>query len=150
MANIEQLKGKGKIIVRNALIHGIDSGTLVAAIEAMSKSIVDDARELYGKRRGFHEKISKESRAGKKVIKAVIKYWPYHYDFEWVILEKNGKLELELIAFTPKSWIRSMFGWYDGLYGLVELQWACVTEYCLGYVQGYAKAKGGNARGKRK
>ena len=155
MADIEKLRGKGKIIVRKAVIHGIYAKTLVDAIEAMSNSIADDARELYGKRRGFNSTIKKEIKDGKHIVKTVIRYWPYHYDFEWNVIDKHEKVELELIAFTPKSWIRSMFGWYDGLYGLVELQWAGMTEFCLGFVQGCAQGcvmakKGGNTHGKRK
>lgn len=140
----DKKNGRGKLIVRKALIRGVDADTILNSIESISKSIAEDAKELYGKRRGFGSEIKKISQKDKKTIKTIIKYWPYHYDFEWNLKETKDSIELELIAFSPKSWIRSMFGWYDGLYGLVELQWAGITEFCLGYVQGYAKAKGGN------
>ena len=143
VVDVEKLKGKGKIIVRKALIKGVDSKTISNAIEAISKSIAEDAKELYGKRAGFKAEVLKEEKNGKKIVKTVIKYWPYHYDFEWIINEKKENIDLELLAFSPRNIWRSMFGWYDGLYGLVELQWAGITEFCLGYVQGYAKAKGG-------
>lgn len=124
---------KGRTVAREANIYGVPKGVIYNLVDGITNTLLIDAKEKRGRNVGFRAEALSRGNDG---IHALVKFWPYHYEFRWSIRDVKSHVQLKLATHSPPSLFRTLTNDWGDMEEITDVQWTAVTEFCAGYLAG--------------
>ncbi|MCD6414145.1 MAG: hypothetical protein J7L23_00770 [Candidatus Diapherotrites archaeon] len=117
---------------KQAHFKDIPKIVVLHAIESISAALIQDAKYNYGREFGFDSSLEMKEAQG--LVESSVKFFPYTYNFRWLVAPDEGGYLVTFIGKTPGSWWEFLYSMDKKLDNLMETQWAALINFGIGYL----------------
>lgn len=123
-------------IIKRVFIPRISDKVLVKLIEVISEALIRDAKENFGSAPTFSTRLRVDEK--RRMVNCRIYFWPYSYNFGWILRKEGNGHEVVLNASTDGKWYEWIFDAKGKLIEVTNTLWSALLNFSMGYLTALA------------